>query len=245
MRMGGQSVWRLAGQVASPWPLDIVPGSLQQRGSLLWHLAPMLAVVAIDGSPESEAAVEFVSSNCLPPNGQLLVLLCRPQQGSAYSDSHMPPASPVRCRCWPLEDFLPAAAQHPPIAKSVDGISRQRGVQEEASGLALRERFPLAQVGDASAAELHWPTTQVLLATSAASVALRSSPTLQAVEVISAASGSSEAIAQAILDRAQQLHASLVCVVPHTRSAMERVLVGSVTDLVVRSGRGGWGQGWG
>lgn len=62
------------------------------------------------------------------------------------------------------------------------------------------------------------------------------------MEVISTASGSSEAIAQAILDRAQQLHASLVCVVPHTRSAMERVLVGSVTDFVVRSAGGGVGM---
>lgn len=59
----------------------------------------------------------------------------------------------------------------------------------------------------------------------------------QGVEVITAASGSSEAIAQAILDRARQLHASLLCLAPHSRSAAERVLVGSVTDFVVRWAR--------
>ena len=63
-------------------------------------------------------------------------------------------------------------------------------------------------------------------------------PATQAVEVITAVSGSSEAIAQAILDRSRQLQASLLCIAPHSRSAMERVLVGSVTDVIVRSGTG-------
>lgn len=138
----------------------------------------MLAVVAIDGSPESEAAVEFVSSNCLPPNGQLLVLLCRPQQGSAYSDSHMPPASPVRCRCLPLEDFLPLHSILQPLrvlmASQGDVVCRRRPAGRRCASGSRWHRCAMSRfavLADASTAELQRPTTQALLTTSAASVA--------------------------------------------------------------------------
>ena len=47
-------------------------------------------------------------------------------------------------------------------------------------------------------------------------------------------SGSSEAIGQAILGRAQELHATMLAIAPHSRSAIERVLKGSVTEYCVR-----------
>lgn len=205
----------------------------------------MLAVVAVDGSAESTAAVEFVKSNCLPAGSQLLVLICQPQQHTAYSDSQILPAASVRRWCPPP----PALLVHTTMAAGCQLLhcfpSRRPCAQGEASGQALHERFPQAHVGGGKVGcrgcGLHpelWLIMH-LLHTSCVSALLpphtaHAAPPAQAVEVIRAASGSSDAIAQAILDRAQQLRASLLCIAPHSRSALDRVLVGSVTDFVVR-----------
>lgn len=205
----------------------------------------MLAVVAVDGSAESTAAVQFVQSNCLPACGQLLVLLCQPQQHTAYSDSQTLPAASVR-RWRPPP---PAVLVHSTIAAGCQRFHclplRRPCPQGEASGQGLHERFPQAQVGAArplAAGLCAAPGALIDYALAAHILCICAAPLCaahfalpaQAVEVIRVASGSSDAIAQAILDRAQQLHASLLCIAPHSRSALDRVLVGSVTDFVVR-----------
>lgn len=55
---------------------------------------------------------------------------------------------------------------------------------------------------------------------------------------MTARDGSCEAVATAILERAQAMHASMLAIAPHERTATERVLKGSVTDFLARCGRG-------
>lgn len=57
---------------------------------------------------------------------------------------------------------------------------------------------------------------------------------MQGVELVSVPEGSSEATGHAILQKAQQLKATLLAIAPHRRTASERVLKGSVTDVVLR-----------
>ncbi len=137
-------------------PLDCSPlAGCLLTDSVTPVLPSMLAIVAVDGSAESEAAVQFVHSNCIPEGGQLLVLLCRPQQATAYSDAGMPPASPV---CSTMHAAKLPAACRPPVQPAQEGWQCAQNicshgascVQGEASGQALRQRFPQAQVDSCS-----------------------------------------------------------------------------------------------
>lgn len=56
----------------------------------------------------------------------------------------------------------------------------------------------------------------------------------QDAEVITCPGGSSDEIGRAILARAQELGAGLLALAPHTKTAAQRVLQGSVTEACLR-----------
>jgi nucleotide-binding universal stress UspA family protein len=53
------------------------------------------------------------------------------------------------------------------------------------------------------------------------------------MEVITAA-GDAESIGQVVCNRVQQLHAKLLVLAPHSKGAVRRILVGSVTDYCAK-----------
>ncbi|KAL4435068.1 hypothetical protein ABPG77_003893 [Micractinium sp. CCAP 211/92] len=59
----------------------------------------------------------------------------------------------------------------------------------------------------------------------------------QPTEVVSVRGGSSDDIGTAILGRARAVGADMLAIAPHTRTAKQRVLQGSVTDYVCRHAR--------
>lgn len=54
-----------------------------------------LVVAAVDGSPDSEAAVAWVAANACGSGKELRVLMCAPERHTAYSSSAPLPLTPA------------------------------------------------------------------------------------------------------------------------------------------------------